>query len=63
MRKDTDKLQIPPPAKDGIKTRFEAVDEHHLREEARRAGFPNVQSYIRELARRDRIAKQPRRKP
>ena len=59
MGKPNDKTtNVPRPSKDGIRTRFEGVDEHHLREQARRAGFPNVQAYIRELARRDRIAKQ-----
>jgi len=54
----TQKL-VPPAAKDGIRTRFDPHTEQHLRQEAKRLGYPNVQAYIRELARRDRIKNNP----
>lgn len=49
-------------SKDGIRTRFDAIDELHLRAEARRLGYRNVQAYLKDLAKQDRISKQTPKK-
>ena len=44
---------VPPPAKDGIRTRFDPVTEHRLRKKAKSLGFATLQDYLRHLARLD----------
>lgn len=45
---------IPPRAKNGIKVYYDAEDEQHIRQEAKRNGFSNAQEYLKWLARRRR---------
>jgi hypothetical protein len=46
--------RVPPPAKDGIRTRFDPITEAHLRAEAKKRGI-SVQQYVKELAIKDRF--------
>jgi hypothetical protein len=45
---------VPPRAPNGIKVYYDAEDEHHIRQEAKRNGFSSVQEYLKWLQRRRR---------
>jgi hypothetical protein len=45
---------IPQRAKNGIKVYYDAEDEHHIREQARKNGL-TVQQYLKWKARRERL--------